>query len=65
MDLMEAVQQEVTRIRALITTSEALLPQGRGNFAIYEMILKEADRAVREQDAVVLAKMLPELKGME
>lgn len=31
---------------------------------IYETATEQAERAIREQDAVALVQMLPELKGM-
>ena len=62
--LSQEVQNEVLRIRDEIATTKALLPKGRANFVLYEMTLDEAERAVREQDAVALVRILPELHGM-
>ena len=63
-DISSEVQKEVARIREMISETKALLPNGNVNFIIYEMTIAEAERAVREQDAVALVKMLPELQGM-
>lgn len=65
-DISSAVQSEISRIREMITTTKELLPNVRINFGFfYEMILAEAERAVREQDAVALVKILPELRDMQ
>lgn len=63
-DISSEVQKEVARIREMIAETKALLPNGTANFIIYEMTIAEAERAVREQDAAALVKMLPELRGM-
>lgn len=64
-DISSAVQNEVGRIREMIATTKALLPNGNVNFSFYELTLAEADRAIREQDAVALVRILPELKAMQ
>ena len=64
MDISNAIQNEVTRIRNMISETKTLFPDANINFAIYEMTLASADKAVREQDAVALIKILPELKEM-
>jgi len=64
-NISSAVQNEVERIRKMITETKALLPNGNVNFSFYELTLAEADRAVREQDAVALVRILPELKAMQ
>lgn len=64
-DISSAVQAEVSKIREMIATTKALLPNNRANFFLYEMTLREADRAVREQDTVALVKILPELQEMQ
>lgn len=64
-DISSAVQNEVCRIREMITDTKSLFPTRNINFSFYEMILREADRAVREQDIVALVKILPELQGMD
>lgn len=63
-DISTEVQKEVARIRDMISTTKALLPNGQGNFAIYEFILNRAEKAVREQDAAELVRVLPELREM-
>ena len=64
-DLITAVQEEVARLREMIATVKALAPNGRVNFFFYDMAIKEAERAIREQDAIALVRILPELKEME
>ena len=64
-DISQEVQKEVARIRDMISTTKALLPNGRGNFVIYEMMLSQAEKAVREQDATALIRLLPELRKMQ
>ncbi len=64
-DLSTAVQNEVARLREMIATAEALLPNGCANFVFYYLAIAEAERAVREQDAAALVKILPELREME
>jgi hypothetical protein len=63
-NISEEVQKEITRIREMITETKTLLPNGQGNFAIYEATVSAAEKAVREQDAVALVKILPELRCM-
>ena len=64
MSLIEQVQNEVTRIREMITTTQTLIPNGRCNFWIYEAVLRSAEKAIREQDTVQLINLLSELKEM-
>ena len=61
-DISQEVQKEVTRIKDMISTTKALLPNGRGNFAVYEILIDRAEKAVREQDVATLVKLLPELR---
>lgn len=61
-DISSAVQTEVARIREMIATTKALIPNGRGNFIFYEMAINEAEKAIREQDTVTLIRILPELQ---
>lgn len=63
-DIIQEVQEEVARIRDMISTSKALLPNANVNYAIYEMMIAEAERAVREQDTTALVKLLSELREM-
>ena len=64
MDISNAVQGEVVRLREMIAFTKAKFPTGKVNFIAYDMIIAEAERAVREQDAVALCRILPELKEM-
>lgn len=64
-DISSAVQGEVKRIREIISTTKALLPNGRVNFFFYDLTLAEAERAIREQDVVALCRILPELQEMQ
>ena len=63
-DVSQEVQREITRIRDMIITSKVLLPKANVNFAIYEATIAEARRAIREQDATALVKLLPKLREM-
>lgn len=63
-DISQEVQKEVSRIQDMISTTKALLPNGRGNFVIYEMMIAKAEKAVREQDTTTLVQLLPELREM-
>jgi len=60
-----AVQDEVKRIREMITEVKTLMLQSNVNFYFYELVLTEADKAIREHDTVALLRLLPELKAME
>lgn len=62
-NVIEEVQKEVARIRDMITTTKALLPNGRGNFVVYDTVIALAEKAIREQDTVTLVAMLPELRN--
>jgi hypothetical protein len=64
-DISSAVQKEVARLRDMIATTNALIPNGSASFIFYEMAIAEAERAVREQDAVALIKILSELRDMQ
>lgn len=64
-DLITAVQKEVARLREMMATVKALMPTGRINFYFYDMAIEDAERAIREQDTVAMARILPELKEME
>lgn len=64
-DTSTAVQKEVARLRDMITTTKALIPGGNVNFIFYEIVIEEAERAIREQDAVDLVKILPQLREMQ
>jgi hypothetical protein len=59
------VQKEIARIREMIATTRALMPDRQVNFIFYDMVIEKAERAVREQDAVTLCRILPELREME
>jgi DNA-directed RNA polymerase specialized sigma54-like protein len=63
-DISQEVQKEVARIRDTISTIKALLPNGRGSFTVYEIMIAQAEKAVREQDAAALVRLLPELREM-
>lgn len=64
-DISSAVQSEVARLRDMISTTKALLPNGNVNFIMYEMAINRAEKAVREGDATALVRMLPELQEMD
>ena len=64
-DISSEVQKEVNRIREMIAKTKALLPNGNVNFYFYELIITEAEKAIREQDVVALIRLLPELKSMQ
>lgn len=62
--LPEAVQVEVARLREIMAETKRLLPNSQVSWVFYEAAIAEAELAVREQDAVTLVRILPELKGM-
>jgi len=64
MDIIEATQVEMARIRDTISTTKALLPDRNVNFICYEMMINEAEKAIREQDTVKLIKLYQELKNI-
>ena len=64
-DIITEVQAEVTRLRDMISTTKAYFPNRNMNFVIYEFAISEAESAIREQDAVALIRILPELQKME
>ena len=64
-DISQEVQKEVDRIKTMITESKTLLPNANVNFAVYEAMINEAERAVREQDTTTLVKILPRLQEMK
>ncbi len=64
-DISQEVQKEIARIRDMVTTSKALLPNANVNFAVYEAMIAEAEKAVREQDITALVKILPKLQEMK
>jgi len=63
-DISSEAQKEVARIRDMISTTKALLPNGNVSWAVYETVLEAAEKAIREQDGVVLVQILLELKEM-
>jgi hypothetical protein len=65
MNLPGEVQQEVARMRNMIAEMKTLLPDANVSFIAYEMMIAEAERAVREQDTVALIRILQELQDME
>jgi hypothetical protein len=64
-DLITEVQKQVARLRNMITETKTLFPNSNINFIMYEIYINEAERAIREQDTVVLIRILQELKEME
>ena len=64
-DLILAVQEEVARLRDMISTAKALLPTSNVNFIAYEIAIGLAEKAIREHDTVSLIRMLPDLQTME
>lgn len=65
MDISSEIQKEVARLRETIATTKALFPDRKVNFMMYELLISQAEKAVREQDAAELCKMLYQLKQME
>ena len=63
MDLIIAVQNEISRIQAMLTETKLLLPDSNASFVVYDLLLKQAQVAVATQDTVMLIKLLPELKA--
>jgi len=64
-DIAQEVQEQVARIREMMTETTVMFPNRNINFSIYNIILNRAEKAIREQDAVSLVKLLPELQGMD
>ena len=64
-DISHEAQKEVARIRDMISTTKALLPNGKVNFAVYEIIIDQTEKAIREQDVAGLVKLLPKLKEID
>ena len=64
-DISSEVQKEVARLRETIATTNALLPGAQANWVVYDMAIAAAERAVREQDAPALVRILPVLQEME
>jgi hypothetical protein len=64
-DILTETQKEVARLRDMISTTKALLPNGKGIFVIYEVMIDKAEKAIREHDTTELVKLLPELKEMQ
>jgi len=62
-DISTEVQKEVARLRDMIATSQKMLPNSNVSFIFYYLAIVEAERAVREQDAVALIKILPVLRA--
>ena len=64
-DISSEVQKEVARLRDTIATTKALIPNSRANFIFYDTVIEEAEKAIREQDAAALVRILPVIQGME
>lgn len=64
-DISSQVQKEVARLRETITVTKTLLPDARANFFFYDIAIDAAEKAIREQDAVALLRLLPALREME
>ena len=63
--LPEQIQNEITRLETMIAETNAMPLGNRVNWIAYEMVIREAKRAVREQDTVAMLRILPELQGLE
>ena len=63
--LPEKIQDEVARLRETIAETKRLLPNGSISWIFYNAAIAEAERAVREQDAVAMIRILQNLKSME
>ena len=64
-DLSSQVQIEVARLRDTISAINALLPNSKHSFIFYDLVIASAKKAIRDQDAVALCRLLPELRSME
>lgn len=65
MNLPEEIQSHVARLRDTIATTKALLPNNQASFVFYELAIREAERAIREQDTTAMVRLLPQLREME
>ena len=63
--LPEKIQNEVARLRSRIEETKRLFPDNYVSFIVYEMLITESERAVREQDTVAMIRLLPELEGAD
>lgn len=63
-NILNEVQDEVTRIRNMIAETNICVPNSNINWCIYILTLKDADRAIREHDTISLIKLLPKLEEM-
>jgi hypothetical protein len=64
-EMAKAIQHEVVRLRETIAETKRLLPDAETNWFFYDTMIALAERAVREQDAVAMLRILPELQEME
>lgn len=64
-DLPSAIQAEVARLRKMIAQTKALIPGAAVSWVMYERVIDEAERAVREQDAAAMVRILPKIQAME
>jgi hypothetical protein len=64
-EMAKAIQNEVARLRETIAETKRLLPDAETNWFFYDTMIALAERAVREQDAVAMLRILPELQEME
>ena len=62
--LPEQIQDEVARLRAIKSETKRLFPVSRISWVFYDDAISRAEMVVREQDAVAMIKILPELKSM-
>jgi len=64
-DISSEVQKQVARIRGMMNTIKVFLPDSNVNFIVYDSVIARAEKAVREQDAVALCRILPILREMD
>jgi hypothetical protein len=64
-EMAKAIQHEVVRLRETIAETKRLLPDANTNWFFYDTMIALSERAVREQDAAAMLRILPELQEME
>lgn len=62
--IIEEVQAEVDRIKGRIRRAVETFPEARVEFLFLRSYIREAETAIREQDAVKLVRILPVIREM-
>ena len=62
--LPEKIQDHVAELRDTISYAKAACKNVAVNFVMYETLIAEAEKAVREQDTAAMLRLLPELQEM-